>query len=558
MSRTSHQGSVRKLGRHIVEVPSGGSRLDPSLDCNNIPNKGRDDKFNPRAGKCITKHGLKGYTHLTMQATNNQREQTSGLDGLCKLIHQLLCTALKLTYKRSVGDYARILSPPECFLAIARSNFAPAKPSNDASSAAPQSPNIPSSLQAKAKQPQTEPQKIDKKTPVSHEKAVKSNKPVAASRPQRGVEPISTPKTSSYDLKVPKSNMSAAPTSPTKPFTGNEQDKDSKLVNLKHPKSPAERVERDAVADSRATDNVSNVRQPAPSDELSSRPKAESKEPQNDVLLDFGTTPPEPSSMHEKHLKSPAFEDLRGIDFEHSPDTTSLRVTTNERPTSEKAPNELRKSEFYKGTVSSSNGTSDRDYEREIFLLSVFLESTTLGDEFCGPLKKIKAEIEEMFRESQKTPASGAQPNINSESSATAAQPKTTPEILTPLERTPTNHAKKPSVSPLDESASAQRLRQAVNAAPFYPRSSSFGGYRSPINSISSDSTSPPSTPVPSQPTQSKAIPIRKPSPASAEPEHPTDHIFGDHLLPGRSSRVASTLQSPSSASHTSTNGKFS
>lgn len=493
-----------------------------------------------------------------MQATNNQREQTSGLDGLCKLIHQLPCTALKLTYKRSVGDYARILSPPECFLAIARSNFAPAKPFNDTSQAAPQSPNIPSSLQAKAEQPQTEPQKIGKKTPVSHEKVVKSNMTVASPRPQRGVEPIPTPKTSSYDLKIPKSNVSAAPTSPAKPLAGSEKDEESKLIILKHPNSPAERVERDAVADLRATGNVSKVRQPAPSDELSSRPKAEGKEPQNDILLDFGTTPPEPSSMHEKHLKSPAFEDLRGIDFEHPPDTTSLRVTTNERSTSEKISKELRKSEFYKGTVSSSNGTIDRDYEREIFLLSVFLESTTLGDEFCGPLKKIKAEIEEMFRESQKTPASGTQQNIDSESSITAAQPKTTPEIRTPLEDTPTKHAKKPSVSPLDEIASAQRLRQAVNAAPFYPRSSSFSGYRSPINSISSDSTSPPSTPVPSQPTQSKAIPIRKLSPVPAEPENPTEHIFGDHLLPGRRPRVASSLQSPSPASRTSTNGKFS
>lgn len=508
--------------------------------------------------------------------TNNRREQTSGLDGLCKLIHQLSYTALKLTYKRSVGDYARILSPPECFLAIARSNFAPAKPSNDASPAAPQSPKILPSLQAKAEQPEVEPQKIDKKRPVSHEKVVQSNKPVGFPRAQRGVEPIPTPKTSSYDLKVPKSNVSAEPASPAEPLAGDEKDKDSKLINLKHPRSPTERVERGAVADSRATGNVFNVRQPAPSDELSPRPKAEIKEPQNDVLLDFGTTPPEPSPMHEKHLKSPAFEDLRGIDFEHSPDTTSSRVTTNERLTSEKIQDELRKSEFYKGTISSSNGTSDRDYEREIFLLSVFLESTTLGDEFCGPLKKIKAEIEEMFHgsqktpttctksqlqgaasEPQKTPASDTQPNINSESSTTAAQPKTTQEIRTPLEGTPTKHAKNSSVSPLDESVSAQRLRQAVNAVPFYPRSSSFSGYRSPINSVSSDSTSPPSTPVPSQSTRSKAIPIGKPSTAPAEPKQPTEHIFGDHLLPGRRSRMAS-LQSPSSASRTSTNGKFS
>ena len=430
----------------------------------------------------------------------------------------------------------------------------------------------------KAEQPQMEPRKFDQESPVSHEKVVRGEKPVASPRLQSGIEPISTPKTSSYELKVPKSSVSAVPAQSAEPPAQNDNNKDSGVINFKYPKSPAERDEGDATVNSRATGNIPNARQPASSDCISSAPKAESKpvsaEPEGDLLLDFGTTPPEPSPLREKQLKSPAFEDLKGIDFKHSTESTSSAGTAHERSRSKKTPNELKKAGFYKGvTSSSSNRTSSSDYEREIFFLSAFLESTTLGDEYCEKLKKIRAEIEEKLRENQqvstthtesqlqeaasepqKTPVSSAQSDINAEPNTIAAKSKATPEIQIQIEGTLTKHAKKPSDSSLDNSDSAHRLRQAVNAAPFYPRSGSFSGYRSPINSISSDSTSPPPTPIP---PRSKAIPIGRPSPVPTEPQQSTEHIFGDHLLPGRHSRTASSLRSFSSASHTSTNGKL-
>ncbi|OJJ87077.1 uncharacterized protein ASPGLDRAFT_1123989 [Aspergillus glaucus CBS 516.65] len=228
-----------------------------------------------------------------------------------------------------------------------------------------------------------------------------------------------------------------------------------------------------------------------------------------ELLLDFGTTPPDSSPLSD-FMASPAIQDLEGIDFRNSPDSVAARGSTTLEST--------------ESPEQRSNRPSIADYQREISLLSALLESTTLGDlgeEFCERLKQCKKELEELCQ-AQRSGSSAV--------------------------NTPVKHERISSISPLD-SASVQRLRQAVTAPPFYPRVSSFSGYRSPTNSISSDSTAPPPTPVP---IRRAANPIRVP-PAPDEPESTTsDHIFGDHLLPGRRSRTTSLLREVSSTSRTS------
>lgn len=370
-----------------------------------------------------------------------------------------------LTSKYSTGDYSRILSPPESFLEIARS-VVQDKPSNDASAATPQSPNIPPNPKVRAEQPRDETENNAKEIPLH-----------GASSEQQPVSLFNEPST-------PKAQVKPA-----------------------------------------------------------------SVEPKEELLLDFGTTPPDPSPLREKALQSPAIEDLKGIEFEHYTNANSPAKTLHERSNSEQQ-TESKKDGSNKEAVVSSKKISRSDYEREIFLLGVFLESTTLGEEYCDQFKKIKAELEERLRNynTQETTTEATQKlSIDDKTSATDTESNTpadtfkpTPAVLSKDENTPTKQIGNTSMLTTQNSTGSQRLRQAINAPPFHPRSSSFTGYRSPINSTSSDSTPPP-TPVPPRPN---AIPIKRPSLVPAEPESPAQHIFGNHLLPGRRSRAASALQS--------------
>lgn len=192
--------------------------------------------------------------------------------------------------------------------------------------------------------------------------------------------------------------------------------------------------------------------------------------------------------------------------------------------------------------------------QRGISVLSEFLESTKLEDVNCQKTEDCRRELEVLLKKClraanqlQGSFAHSEPPSCESESTTIAVPSKTTPnDVETPFERTPAKHDRSSSVSQLEDSPSFQRLKKAVTAPPFYPRSSSFSGYRSPINSIASDSTSPPPTPVP---TRSRAIPIMK-APPPADSEAAAGHIFGDHLLPGRRSWDASS-KSISSTLHT-------
>lgn len=327
------------------------------------------------------------------------------------------------------------------------------------------------------------------------------------------VTPISPANTAAKGT-APKASVSTASVPPA------NEHKDTKPTSSDHPeKSSAPGLISKQVANAEsntAKKPIGQLQPLASQDVMATKTESEhvksNVEKTEELLLDFGTTPPDSSPLSD-FMASPAIQDLEGIDFRHYPDSVAAHgSTTLESTESPEQP---------------SNGPSIADYQREISLLSALLESTTLGDlgeEFCERLKQCKKELEELCQ-AQRSGSSAV--------------------------NTPVKHERISSISPLDNAS--VRLRQAVTAPPFYPRVSSFSGYRSPTNSISSDSTAPPPTPVP---IPRAAIPIRVP-PAPAEPESTTsDHIFGDHLLPGRCSRTTSSLREVSSTSRTSSDGK--
>lgn len=312
---------------------------------------------------------------------------------------------------------------------------------------------------------------------------------------------------------APKAYVSAASASPA------SEHRDPKPTSSVHPEkssAPGLISKQIANAVSHTANKPIGQLQPSASQDVTAtkierEPVKANVERTEELLLDFGTTPPD-SSQLSGFMASPAIQDLEGIDFKHTSDSVAAHGSTTLNST--------------ESPEQQSNGPSIADYQREISLLSALLESTTLGDlgvEFRERLKQCQKELEELCQ-AQRSGSS--------------------------IVNTPVKHERISSTSPLD--SASVRLRQAVTAPPFYPRVSSFSGYRSPTNSISSDSTAPPSTPVP---TRHVAMPIRAP-PSAAEPESTFDHIFGDHLLPGRRSRTPSSLREVSSTSRTSSDGK--
>ena len=564
-----------------------------------------------------------------------QRKQTSELDVRCKCSSHPSCTASLIAC--SVGDYARILSPPESFLAIARSMIntktsddtpapgqtpetrlaGPLKGPNPPTKDNPVTPEKGPSAARIAKRVVAQPKEA-RKSPPFHSPATmkaqvpvastsatntparsinsKANVPAAPVTPTKGIpsrENASAaptlpsnmqkiPKTSATATSVntptkgtapkanipvasalsariptaPKANVHSISSSPAKtpvqstvlkangPVTpissantaakgtapkpnisaasvppANEH-KDPKPTSPDHP-------EKSSVPDlmSKQADNAEPSTAKKPNGQLqpsgsqnvmATKTECEhvkaNVEKTEELLLDFGTTPSDSSPLSDI-MASPAIQDLEGIDFRHSPDSVTAHGSNILEST--------------KSPEQPPNGRSIADYQHEISLLSALLESTTLGDlgeEFCERLKQCKKELEELCQV---------------ERSGNSAV------------NTPVKHERISSISPPD--GASVRLKQAVAAPPFYPRVSSFSGYRSPTNSISSDSTAPPPTPVP---IRRVASPIRVP-PAPAEPESTTsDHIFGDHLLPGRHSHITSSLGEVSLTSHTSSDGK--
>ena len=525
----------------------------------------------------------------------------------------------RLTSSYSVGDYARILSPPESFLAIARRMVNGRDSGDDTSSQGPDNKpeELPKESQKATKEHHSVPEKATYTSPrPSTEKPVASRPPKAISTPgatkQLPTKAAGTPPRASSKRPVESrlssgGNPAPRATNKDRASPGKAVDTVPRQSTAKHiatpprgpraltqkysapsPAVPGKGVssvststasasaktredrapqalstsgatnEQVTTADSHATErSTESLSSPKESTipKTESEPVSSSTKVTEDLLLDFSSTPPERSPLEDgDFMNSPACQDLRGIDFRHS--SPQEAETTLDTPSSEKPSSKT--GDVTLSTNPSNDAATLAEYQRQLALLSAVLEGTTLavlGDEYCQKLKDCKQELEAKIKEvRQGPPESSNQLQQASELSSTLHE-TTLKEAETPAKDTPSEQDRKTDTPSPEGSASSLRLKQAVLAPVFHPRSSSFCGYRSPKNSISSNSTSPPLTPAP---TRSAAIPIRAPPAPEipANPEPTTSHIFGDHLLPGRRSRVASQ-KSISSISGTSTDGKL-
>lgn len=284
---------------------------------------------------------------------------------------------------------------------------------------------------------------------------------------------------------------------------------------------------------------ASNLPQPIQSRKEGMSKEREADKPrveETDLLVDFGSSPEDSAlttplpSKEQNLLRSPAFEDLQGIDFSvpaavDTVSSKSLSPGPSFNPTRnldfQEPVNEKKDSEAADTSHAEKEPLSK--YRREISIIDNLIETTSLSDEFLYKLKDCRKELESKLHQNEQlstaNPASSAQEQQQ--------QADNRKQLTSKLQSTPSLE------SP---------LKHAVTASPFVPRNPSFTTYRSPTHSVSSDSSSLSSPPI--------RPPIFKPTPPNPSPiienQEPSDssHIIGDHLLPGRRARQDSLPKS--------------
>lgn len=334
----------------------------------------------------------------------------------------------------------------------------------------------------------------------------------------------------------------------------------------------------------------STPQKPAPQDEA---PQAGLDSTEN-ALLDLSTTPSTDemlsSSMNKMSLMSPGMNELKGVDFTQCSEDTSRpespivsspdvphpakvsessqkKGPTHPPPglvhpgdrTFEEAMDEYEKTE--KGpadtdqeTPSESNTPGIDHWRREISEINNFMSTTTLSSGTMTLMQATLRELERKIEESLQKPSGipsqsggigeqkvGTLPSTPLVSASNGSLPITRREsqLRKSYQTSPTpqmstkggniHPSPQPKKSPRTKSPSP--LRSAVTAAPFVPgRRTSVTQYRSPQNSISSEST------IFQQPLSV-----------------PEGHIFGNHLLPGQHTLPSSASKfdaSPSKSSY--------
>lgn len=505
---------------------------------------------------------------------------------------------LQITDMRWSGDYSRLLSSPDDFLAVARSMVRKPPPDNtkasDVASPKEQKPVQDTKVQGAvvtAKNPapgstqrhgNTAPSVVDLKSAPAKEVAVPTTAPVAG-RPPALCFLISTPERPKTESRSKGTGLpsSGQVTSSSKTGNGQAEGKGSLLKGL-----------------------TANLPQPILSrKEGISRghEKEKTKREKVELLVDFDSSPDDAitknsrANMDQSFLRSPVFDDLEGIDFsiQNTTDTTlSLKPPSSRFPFSCGKKLDFKQDaeeKEYSDATAVSNTNDDEHlskYRRGLSMIDNLMEIKALPDEYLHKLEECRKALEsrltmadqpftaqpvpskpeEPARAGNSQEALQADPSIN--------KPGPDDERANDLEKD-----KSPIQEPTDQSGSIMqnpplsenRLRYAVTAPEFIPRKPSFTKYRSPTRSISSDSSASSDLPSltkvlqPNSPSPGDKVmvlsplldPSTSPSPSKVKvigpaPSLPTSpsligksrvigplpspphHIFGDHLLPGR------------------------
>ncbi|KAF7166453.1 hypothetical protein CNMCM5623_000108 [Aspergillus felis] len=562
-TRVTHQGAVAKLGNHVVQSPHARKHLrDPALDINNEPPKNTRGVFGSKS-QAVVKGGVK--RDLLLPKT-----------------------------RRPVGntDWSRVLSPPEDFLSIARDSLVNARASN-----VPTAVLTPGSEQTQVTVCQREPgavdhegsQTISQPDDINVSRAYEDS--IVSFRSDGDSVAISTPVSSNNGQPSRESIAQAA-------HTASERDQRFEPRRLQSPpeEKPQQVKSTSEQSDDRA--QVGKQNQDVELVDVSTPPSGsppivQSKdiysaniqaEGRTGILLDFNSTPPRKSlrGAENKLSMSPALQDLEGINFQENvaqsvlsrPETQIYSFRKSE-PIGSKDSSSLRVGESTGDTTTSTSDDTPSDLaalREKLARLCKFVEETLrhhvpepLRDMDLQALRKYEQELKDILSLHQRTVKETASQSTEKRQEILSSHTPQGTEAETAMEG---GHSKifspKPSVSsppveaPFEEGNSRLSLRSVETSSPskfnvqakeFVPtgaaRNPSFSGWRDTKPSPPSSTTSESRTGQSQHSRQNSQDHMLIDStdsfssrfacqPSSRGRQASENHIFGDHLLPGR------------------------
>ncbi|KAH1860057.1 hypothetical protein KXX54_006091 [Aspergillus fumigatus] len=560
-TRVTHQGAVAKLGNHVVQSPHARKHLqDPALDINNQPPKKSRDQS--------------GSKLQTVVKSDVQRD------------------LVLLKARRPVGniDWARVLSPPEDFLSTARDCLLNGRASN-----VPTTVRTTGSEQTQvtgAVNHET-PQSFNQPEETNAGRAYKDS--TVSFRSDGDSVAIATPVSSNNGQSSRVSIVQAAHTATeTDQRFEPSRLRSSQQGKPQHVKSNSELADDKAQAGKQNQDDaLVDVSTPPSGSTTIVRSKDlyydnVQTEGKTGILLDFNSTPPRKSlpGAENSLSMSPALQDLEGINFQVNV-AQSILLRPEQRPETqiysfiEADPVDLK--DFSSPRIVESNGDtmtptpdstpSDLAALREkLARLCKFVEETLrhhvpepLRDMDLQALRKYEQELTEILSLHQGTMQETASQTARKRQEFLSSRKSQEKKAETAVERkspkisSPTPSVCSPPVkAPLEEGNSKLSLcseeapspsKFNVQAKEFVPtvaaRNPSFSGWRdtklSPPSSTTSESRTGRSQHsrqnsqdymlIESTTSLSSRFTSQLPPCGGQASEN---HIFGDHLLPGR------------------------
>ncbi|PWY93721.1 hypothetical protein BO94DRAFT_511563 [Aspergillus sclerotioniger CBS 115572] len=485
--RGTRQGSLTSstpnFGYRVV-LPPTKPHLDPALDTSNDFYKGT------RQGNASRKEDA--YKVQNRQPSTRKPTPT-------------------ISARRPMADYGRLISPPENFLAAARNvvvntNTAGVTPTGAAKVSGDSRPEESTrSLDTAGASGHYSPLKVQEhaefRIPVRPQAATRSGDPPV---------PFTTRSTSSQRQNITRAGEPFPLSLSSTVRDTASQEEGSASMSLESERSTSELVETQSHVKEQVTSGMptpitvekSSLGKYHAIGDDDSRSLATTNAT-DALLLDLSSTPPKQSLLGRSPLAtammSPTLEDLQGLEFVEDLDLLQDPVLYDSAP-----------------MIQPIGSKSAVNLKRQIDILCELLESTSLSDASRENLKQCKDELEGKMNKHSPTDETKGKgvlfpdEHISQDVGAVAepgGQSQSSLDLLdmqdTPMESVRLDITQSPS----------PQSRLNVTAPPFFPHMP----YRSPANSISSESTCIPQTPCPH-----RRISLTE------------GHIIGDHLLPGR------------------------
>ncbi|RHZ57162.1 uncharacterized protein CDV56_102497 [Aspergillus thermomutatus] len=564
-TRVTHQGAVAKLGNHVVQSPHARKHLqDPALDINNEPPK--------------KTRGVSGSKSQTFVKGGGKKE----------------LVLLKTRRPVSNTDWSRVLSPPQDFLSIARDRLVNARASNVptavGSKGSEQTQVTVCQRESRAVDHESS-QSINQPEEINAGRAYEDS--IVSFRSDGDSVVIATPVSSNNGQPAQVSLAQAAHTASER-----DQRVEPRRLHFPQQEKPQQDKPAPEKLDDKAEvgkQNQDDELVDVSSQPSSSTPVVQSKdiyflnvqaEGRTGILLDFNSTPPSKSlpDAEDGLSMSSAMQDLEGINFQANfaqsvlsrPEMQIHSLIKSELVGSNDS-SSLRSGESTGDTTTSTSDDTPSDLaalREKLARLCKFVEETLrqhvpepLRDMDLQALKKYEQELKDVLSLHQRTVKEAASQTAEKrqeilsshKSQGTEAEKimegehskilSPTPSVCSPPVGTPLEESNSRLSLPPEDTPSPSKFN--VQAKPFVPnvagRNSSFSGWRdtksSPPSSTTSESRNGQSQH--SRQNSQDHMPIdsigsvsprftSQPPPRGRQASEDQDHIFGDHLLPGR------------------------